>query len=633
MKYIKSIIIRNSSFFENDLKIDFSERLSCIMGGRGTGKSTILYFIKSALETDAEDQDRTLYSILKNNLNNGEINITFEEDGDKYEISKSLSLEPQPYLLPGKKHIPFEQLREKFAIDVYPALSIEEIGKNSYDRLFLIDKMLSSELPELRQKVTQIQHNLSQNAQSIRNENSKALSLSENLKNYSTAEDEFKAHVENKPEDIVEKEQKEFEAADQKEKIRNAEKRFVKKIKDKFSSTIEELAISEEDIDSFVNTNADIERFTNKDLLGLIRDEMSKALKPVVSSSKKNQRDIAKSLEQVETLQVKLKAKHDKQENEFVQLRQKFEKHKNYYNKYNALTKKIEEQKVLLKELDEINTSRSKLRGIRNKLLKELNDLKQEVFDKRKAKVALLNAQFNGDIRIVLNAGGITDEYEDLLRNGLKGSNMKYNVLIPNIVANIPPDLFAGLVHKKDADTLKQIPGIDEERSKSIINALFETEICYKIEELYCEDLPEFLLKIDAKDKKDKKEPAFYKKTEELSTGQRCTAVLPIIFAVSDNPLIIDQPEDNLDNKYITETIHRIIREQKAKRQLIFITHNPNVPVLSDSEANIFLNYDEGKSKVEQKGTIRDVKSRILNLLEGGKEAFVKRKELYGEEI
>ena len=71
-------------------------------------------------------------------------------------------------------------------------------------------------------------------------------------------------------------------------------------------------------------------------------------------------------------------------------------------------------------------------------------------------------------------------------------------------------------------------------------------EDIYEIENFYCEDLPEFFLKVDSKGKKDMNAREYYKKTDELSTGQRCTTVLPIVFAVSNNPLLIDQPEEQL---------------------------------------------------------------------------------------
>ena len=137
--------------------------------------------------------------------------------------------------------------------------------------------------------------------------------------------------------------------------------------------------------------------------------------------------------------------------------------------------------------------------------------------------------------------------------------------------------------------------------------------------------MPEFTLKI--KGEVGKKEN--YRKSDELSMGQRCTAVLPIIFAVSTNPLIIDQPEDNLDNKYISGSIHQIIKKQKEQRQLIFITHNPNIPVLSQSEQNVFLNYEK-QSSIIAEGSVDDVKEEIVSLLEGGELAFKTRKDIYG---
>ncbi len=60
------------------------------------------------------------------------------------------------------------------------------------------------------------------------------------------------------------------------------------------------------------------------------------------------------------------------------------------------------------------------------------------------------------------------------------------------------------------------------------------------------------------------------------------TAILPILLLDSANPLLIDQPEDNLDNRFIFETVVDSIHKVKTGRQLIFVTHNPNIPVLGD---------------------------------------------------
>ena len=73
MKRIKTIEIKNSPFFE-DIKIDFSVKLNCIMGGRGTGKSTILHLLKASIFANAEN-DKNTYSVLKSNLGNGEVSL------------------------------------------------------------------------------------------------------------------------------------------------------------------------------------------------------------------------------------------------------------------------------------------------------------------------------------------------------------------------------------------------------------------------------------------------------------------------------------------------------------------------------------------------------------------------------
>jgi ATPase subunit of ABC transporter with duplicated ATPase domains len=254
-----------------------------------------------------------------------------------------------------------------------------------------------------------------------------------------------------------------------------------------------------------------------------------------------------------------------------------------------------------------------------------LNELKQSIFKTRLESINELNSSFEGAIVINLTYSGITLPFQEKLRQALKGSGLQYNELINRIASTLPADQFAALIHSKDIESLSNITGIDVNRSESIVNTLFESEAIYDIESTYCEDLPEFKLRIHEGEMLEEN----YRKSDELSMGQRCTTVLPIIFAVSNNPLIIDQPEDNLDNKFISNKIHKIIREQKNVRQLILITHNPNIPVLSESEKNIFLIYDR-KSSIEKVGDVDAVKNNIIELLEGGEEAFKTRKDTYG---
>ena len=79
-------------------------------------------------------------------------------------------------------------------------------------------------------------------------------------------------------------------------------------------------------------------------------------------------------------------------------------------------------------------------------------------------------------------------------------------------------------------------------------------------------------------------EPPSWQPLSALSTGQKATAVLLLLLLESDSPLIIDQPEDDLNNRFITDGVVPRMREEKRRRQFVFSTHNPNIPVLGDAE-------------------------------------------------
>ena len=630
MKKIKSIEVKNSSFFKEDFKIDFSEKLNCLMGGRGTGKSTLLYFIKATLDNEAEF-DKTAYGILNNNLGEGEIILTIENsEGKEYKIIKSFNEEPQPYSIPGEEYFPIEKIKDELACDIYEAFAIEEIGRNSISRLELIDKMVYNEVKALLSDIESVQIELNQNAQTIKTENARLKRMTEKLKDYETAEEDFNKHREDPPEDIDKKEQEKFELADKNEKIRLDEKRFALILIERVEVLLIEIDEKSQELEAFITSNSKIDNFINKKILEPFRNEAIIPFDKVLKDNKETKKIIASTLKKLKELNNQLEKKHEKQQSEFVKQKQKIEKHKTYYLKYNKLSKNVNEKNVLGKEYKKLLSKRNKFKKDRVKLVENLNNKKKEIYNSRFKQVKGLNKIFEGKIKITLTFSGITEEYEETLRNALRGSNMKYNVLIPKIVQNFTPDRFAQIVYNKDIDSLKNVAGIDEERSNAIFDVLHETEANYNIESIYCPDLPEFLYKIEKQEEKTEKGQDYYRKSEELSTGQRCTTVLPIVFAVSNNPLIIDQPEDNLDNQYISDTIHKIILSQKSHRQLIFITHNPNIPVLPDSEQNIFLNYKDKKAYTEKQGTIREVKDKILNLLEGGQEAFDERKRLYG---
>jgi ABC-type cobalamin/Fe3+-siderophores transport system ATPase subunit len=123
-----------------------------------------------------------------------------------------------------------------------------------------------------------------------------------------------------------------------------------------------------------------------------------------------------------------------------------------------------------------------------------------------------------------------------------------------------------------------------------------------------------------------------YHPLEKLSAGQRATAMLLLLLAQEDRLLLVDQPEDDLDNRFIYEDVVQILRDQKGRRQLLAATHNPNIPVLAHAELIVALEASESKATVIAEGAIdkHDIQKFVRDVMEGGEDAFQRRAEKYG---
>lgn len=117
------------------------------------------------------------------------------------------------------------------------------------------------------------------------------------------------------------------------------------------------------------------------------------------------------------------------------------------------------------------------------------------------------------------------------------------------------------------------------------------------------------------------------KDVEQVSFGQRCTAVVVVLILFGNNPLIIDEPEAHLDSSLIANYLVPLLKKNKTDRQVIFATHNANFVINGDAEKIFILKNEHGITEVIET-TIENIKNRPeLLKLEGGKEAFKKRGE------
>lgn len=120
----------------------------------------------------------------------------------------------------------------------------------------------------------------------------------------------------------------------------------------------------------------------------------------------------------------------------------------------------------------------------------------------------------------------------------------------------------------------------------------------------------------------------------QASAGQRAAAMLAFLLAHGNEPLVLDQPEDDLDNHLIYGLVVQQIRSNKLRRQLIIVTHNPNIVVNGDAELIHVLDFNH-QCHVKQTGSLQDkaMRSEVCQVMEGGEEAFERRYQRLGREV
>jgi hypothetical protein len=121
---------------------------------------------------------------------------------------------------------------------------------------------------------------------------------------------------------------------------------------------------------------------------------------------------------------------------------------------------------------------------------------------------------------------------------------------------------------------------------------------------------------------------------QNLSAGQRCTAVFPLLMRNTKGPLVIDQPEDNLDNRYIADNIAPDLLIKKLEQQFIVTSHNANLVVLADADLIAHADSDGRRGWIHRRGFLAcsdsEIRLSVLDVLDGGEAALLARQRKYG---
>ncbi len=266
----------------------------------------------------------------------------------------------------------------------------------------------------------------------------------------------------------------------------------------------------------------------------------------------------------------------------------------------------------------------STLNDQRDKLLAQSDSARQKLTKDREKVVQQLNRELGPAVRIAVLPYSQRLAYVSALNGALRGSGLRYAELAERIAETYSPGEIARLAETRDVDAIASGLEITAERAGRLCDALREEAGSTLFTTVVEDDISIELM-----------DGADYKAIDFLSMGQRCTVVLPIILRHLERMIVLDQPEDHLDNSFVVDTLVKGIADRSGRAQTIVATHNPNIPVLGDADTVIHLESDGSRCFARSSGSITkpSIVRAITTIMEGGREAFARRADFYAKNL
>lgn len=304
------------------------------------------------------------------------------------------------------------------------------------------------------------------------------------------------------------------------------------------------------------------------------------------------------------------------------------------------VTKDVNDYNMRLAQLLEKEEELKKKHKERKDLIKERKVLKVKIYQLRQAFALTMNNNLKNTVidymvHIKFREGLYSPQLSQVIQKAMNWRQITKAELVSSQMSLY--DLLNS-IQMKDTRLLENI--IDSYGSKvftaseaqNILDTLDIGENLFKLERCEFEDRAEIKVTkiIDSPDGTKK---SLTKDFSKLSLGQQQSILLTILlYSKSNTPLIIDQPEDNLDSEFIYKTLVRNLRRVKEHRQVIIVTHNANIAALGDAELIIPLRSTNTKTSIVDRGSIDSPETRKITctILEGSEQAFIKRKQIYG---
>jgi uncharacterized membrane-anchored protein YhcB (DUF1043 family) len=503
-----------------------------------------------------------------------------------------------------------------FRADIYSQNEVERIADLTTSQLVLIDKFQSDAVAEFESQLRDLERDLSSNGIDLLALESRHAELREEVATLPEVEDRLKAFEGSGGDDAAV-----INEAHALKALRDRERFAIAAIEDDLWQLQEQIRAH----DGWLAQRASV-HFSDDMLSGPNGKALAGFVEQLTSHGaatdillRQAADQLAQAQQHIQALNEKLNAAHHQQELAFRALVEQHEAVMEQATERAQLQRVRNDLLTKKRALDELRGQLKETFTHRARMIEKLSELRDDRFSIRQAVVERINAAVAPMIRVRLEQFGETGKYNGLLVAALKGAGIQHNIVAQKIASSVPPRDLSEAVNNRDAQAIVDQAGINTAQAVKVVDALNDHKMLFDLEVVEMNDKPKIeLLDGDA-----------YKDSLALSTGQKCTSILPILLLDSDRPLLVDQPEDNLDNGFIYKTVVTRLHQVKADRQLIFVTHNPNIPVLGDA-GKVFVCRSSGlKAWIEVEGTVDDCREHIVNLLEGGEEAFKLRQQKY----
>lgn len=607
--------------FLDGMRIQLAEGLNCIIGARGTGKTTVLEMIRYALDQvpeGANDRKRFL-SLMKENLDGGEVKVDIvTRDGLEYRISRVWNEPPIVRTFDDQPTQVTLQGGGLFRADIFSQNQIERIAEDARWQLGLLDTFEAERIGQIETQLRQTELSLAATTNRIGPLSTQVATLREEVATLPNVEEKLKQFTKEDPDDSGE-----VGAAHTAKSMRDRERRTADSIARIFSEASHGLG------GLLGAMNEKIKTLATDDMLAGPNGEVLRALlenawhcgSTIDEHLSAARERIAAAQEEHSRHGASLATVHGQQE---LQFRKIVEQHQTALGQVAQRSELERLRNSLLekkRQLDDIQRQLAEAESERTEMLEQLRHLRGQRFGVREAVAARINTALEPAIRVTIRNQGDTSSLERLLARWLSTSRLKHKVVATQIAARVSPSILSRAVRTADAELLANQGELNLSQAGRIVEALNNPTFLHELETLDIADVS----KIELFDRGE------YRESFSLSTGQKCTSILPILLLKNESPLLVDQPEDNLDNRFVCETIVENIAKARQARQLIFVTHNPNIPVLGDAEQVFVLQSNDNGGHLAQAGSVEECKCLIVDLLEGGREAFDRRGQRYGD--